>query len=379
MDLLSQSPEVSTRAKFLNAAEVCSLAVKQPTQPFPEDLAQTHRVFELKNRNKVFVNYTATEQKQLSAWYHRIKHVSAEGDELSAEAKRSYSPGDLSIKGFKPDHLGFDPLPIEGILHPKLKPHLGELMSGSLRPLIRLTSSPRFYPWCTIGIIMRSYPPYTNESARGTGFVFGGRVMLTARHLFPRNIKDSFNDGVRYRFVPAYNPKASDQEPFGSAQVVEVRGKATHAGSFLGDGFWGDPSGWDYAACRLDWRIGDVCGGMGVYSFGRSDSYEKPFFHSTGYPEYNKNVPVTEMFAKIRDVDGNNYERELETVNFAAPGWSGGPLFGYLSESGDTRVVGVCSGLEVFDSFLPPYSNCVWAGGRRFVNLAQYTVENWWD
>jgi hypothetical protein len=100
--------------------------------------------------------------------------------------------------------------------------------------------------------------------------------------------------------------------------------------------------------------------------------------NSAGYPSFNDNVPTVEILARIRDVDGSHYERELETKNFAGPGWSGGPLFGYVGFTGDTRFVGVCSGQESFDSFLPPYQQCVWAGGQRFVNLAEWSVQNWW-
>lgn len=350
---------------------------------FPEAEAKAHRLLSPR-RGPIGAtegDLSPLDVKRLAEAYRGAPEPQAEDDGLDDQAmvKVMARSRGLSIPGVRPKHVGFDPLPLNALVHPRLLPHLSALAEGPIRPRIKLTSPVHFYPWCTVGLILRSYPPYTSEYRWASGFMFGGRVMITARHAFPKNIHDTFSGGTRYRFVPGYDAGASVREPYGSAWITTVRGKQSNSGSFLGDGFFGDPTGWDYAACRLDWRIGDLSGAMGVYAFGDGGDYKDRFYSSGGYPTYGNGRPVQEILAKIRDVDGGSWERELETVNFAAPGWSGGPLFGYLDASGDTRVVGVCSGSEWMDSLFPPYNNCVWAGGLRLVNLCNYTVENWWD
>ena len=342
---------------------------------FPEAQAAHYRLLSPQRGRSLPGDLSRIESKRLAAAYRAAPDPVAEADD-AAEVPVEDMPG-LSIPGIRPRHIGFDPHPLAALIHPRLRPHLPELESA-FTARIKLGAPVHFYPWCTVGRIFRSYPPYTSEHGWASGFMFGGRVMITARHAFPKNIHETFSNGARYRFVPGYDAGATVREPYGSAFVTNVRGKEKDSGSFLGDGFFGDPNGWDYAACRLDWRIGDLSGSMGTYSFHNGDDFKNKYYSSTGYPSYAKGRPVQEILAKVRDVDGSTWERELETVNFAAPGWSGGPLFGYLDASGDTRVVGVCSGSEWMDSILPPYNNCVWAGGHRFIALCEYTVQNWW-
>ncbi len=381
----SGNKTASGKETFLTAEQVLNLSPRRAWEVFPDKIAAEHRIFtEGKGLPPASalntpIEYTLADQKRLAEWYRASPEPVAEADGLDLDAKTArgvlQADGkDLSLPGFLPDHLDFHPLPPLALIDPRLRDLIAPHQDAVMSPRIRIDKpSMRVYPWCTIGKVFKSYPPYTSDALVASGFMFGGRVMITARHVFPSNIHDSFAWGARYRFAPGWDGTVVPAEPFGSARVVAVRGKEKDSGIL-----WASVNGSDYAACKLDWRIGDLSGALGVYCFGDSDSYKNRFYNSAGYPDFNNTNPVQELLVQVRDVDGGYRERELETRNFAGPGWSGGPLFGYLNESGDTRVVGVCSGKERFDSFLPPWSNLVFAGGRRFVDLAQYTVDHWW-
>ena len=63
---------------------------------------------------------------------------------------------------------------------------------------------------------------------------------------------------------------------------------------------------------------------------------------------------------------------ELETDFFVTGGWSGGPLWGWMSVG--SHVVGITSGWEV-DGWDPVRS--VIAGGAHLVELTQFGWDNW--
>lgn len=377
-----ERPEVAhdARRTLLTTKEVLAIKPHEAEAPFPEKQAKALRIFDhpeppryMSFRTHDPIIYSKRDQKILSERYRAAPKPVAEGDHFDVKAV-SRDASHRSISGVRPKHLPFDPIPAAALIDPRLRGLVQQLQNGPMTPRIRIDHFPTtIYPWCTVGKIFKAYPPYTSDALYASGFMFGGQVMITARHVFPSDIHDTFDGDARYRFVPGWDGTSSNPEPFGSAMVTMVRGKEKNNGIL-----WDTVNGWDYAICKLDNRVGDISGSMGVCCFKDSDDYKDRFYSSAGYPEFNNGNPVQEILANIRDVDGGYRERELESKNFAGPGWSGGPLFGYVDEFGGSYVVGVCSGKEFFDSLLPPWSNLVFAGGRRFVDLAQYAVDNWW-
>ncbi len=217
-----------------------------------------------------------------------------------------------------------------------------------------------YYPWSCIGRIdVYLGDQFINS---GTGFMVGPNLLMTASHVMPWK----YDGKCTIYFTPAKHP--SHTPPFGSTTVSDWYG-VPH------DGPWdivlqSDAS--DLVICRTHDPIGNVCGWLGTQSFKNHDNYFDYYYSSLGYPDFGDGYPVCEFIATIRDVDGDNNMRELETVNFAGPGWSGGPLFTVIDD--DWRAMGVCHGYEVeFALGIPPWNaNLVFAGGKWMVDLVNY-------
>ena len=219
------------------------------------------------------------------------------------------------------------------------------------------------WPWCTIGRI-----DAWSEGrwvSGGSAFLVGRNLLVTASHCMPWD----HSGNCSIRFIPAHAP--GKVPPFGETWVAEWRGNRR-------DSSWDvvtKADAKDYVVCRLDDPIGDICGWMDVRSFSDHRKYLRSGYMSAGYPSYANGQPVAEMDVRIRDVDGDNDGRELESAHFAGPGWSGGPLFAWFGD--DLRAVGVLHGQEV--EFVFPWyrTNLVFAGGKHLVNLVRYGQANW--
>jgi hypothetical protein len=136
------------------------------------------------------------------------------------------------------------------------------------------------------------------------------------------------------RFVPGYS---NGSEPHGGSYVSKCKGvKNTF-----------NVTGIDYIICRLCEPLGERTGWMGTHWWQKHNGYLKKRWRSSGYPadSFQGQSQMVLSNINLTDVDYHGNEgKELESDIFASPGWSGGPMWGYIG--GAPKVVGVCSGGE---------------------------------
>jgi hypothetical protein len=248
---------------------------------------------------------------------------------------------------------GYRPPWLEGQFFPRLAPH-ATLAPGVVEQLSKE------WPWCTIGALWFGWGGQHPYSSGGTGVMVGRDLVLTASHCVPWNAPAPW----WMAFAPAYREPAKGKngvDPrFGLSRIVAARGAIVGM----------DVNGFDCAICRLALPLGDRCGWMGSRSFGDEDDYYDRTWMSVGYPQSfarrNGQRPAVRFEIGVRDIDSEGQALEIETVNFASYGWSGGPLWGFID--GKTRVIGIASGLENDD--LDPQRS-VFAGGKHMVDLVK--------
>ena len=219
------------------------------------------------------------------------------------------------------------------------------------------------WPWCTIGkVFVGKDDDFANPMTAGSAVLVGPNLLLTASHVAPWGY-----DPWWMRFVPAYR---QGDAPFGQSYVESYRGIRNTD----------DVTGRDYVTCKLYDRLGDTTGWMGSWGSSGDDFYYDGEWISVGYPgdSFGGHVPMVELGIKIDDVDDEGSDgKELEAYPFASPGWSGGPLWGWVHDQ--ARVVGIMSGEETefsfWDFFTVDYH--VSAGGLRMVDLVKYGWANW--
>lgn len=264
------------------------------------------------------------------------------------------------------DHAPFVPKHLDVRTFPRIIPSVE--FRGGLQLLWQQlgSSSVRQYPWSAIGRVMTWGDGRYLGS--GTGFMVGPNLLMTASHCLPWD----YSGNCHIEFTPAAHP--SNPPPFGKTHVTEWYGWPRY-GSSWELVFKADAK--DIAICRTGDPIGNICGWLGTQSFADHDEYYRHWYASVGYPGVANGFPMAELLLRMKDVDGDNDGRELETHNFGSPGWSGGPLFGYIHD--DWRAVGTAHGMETEFRFgIPPWTvNFVFAGGRNLVRLVEYGYRHW--
>ena len=258
---------------------------------------------------------------------------------------------------------GFRPPWLPGEFLPRMAPRETHLPPVPRRgptdapalPLRFIQQPNRAWPWCTVGRVFYGHGTNLAHNNAGTGVLVGRDLLLTASHLAPWGERPG---NWWMHFVPAY----SNGTPYlmGSSYVRSFYGVRNE-----GDG---DVTGLDYVICKLYEPLGDQCGWMGTQSWGNTDAYYSYDWISVGYPEtfFVGELPAVQFAIGIKDIDGDGDGLELETVDFTAHGWSGGPLWNRIN--GDPKVVGVLSGREK-DGLDPRRS--VFAGGHHMVSLVK--------
>lgn len=287
--------------------------------------------------------------------------ILTEAMEISAQAVARAARRPIRTDAYRPQWVGVDYLP-------KIRPHhfrvppirRGRGIRGrpgdiGLKPLMNesLTFS---WPWRTIGKVRTGVASdFTNATVTGTGVLVGPNLMLTASHVAAWG-------GGWMHFTPGFRDGVGDPR-FGSSFVERFRG--IRAG--------GSPTGYDYVICKLQTPIGQNTGWMGTRSFGDEDQYYDGTWFLNGFPGdfMNGQRLAVEFPLDIEDIDNDDPGLELETDFFVTGGWSGGPLWGWIT---DPHVIGITSGWEV-DGYDPIRS--VMAGGRHLVELTQFGWSNW--
>ena len=127
----------------------------------------------------------------------------------------------------------------------------------------------------------------------------------------------------------------------------------------------------DSAILRLFNPLGERVGWMGSYWSSDDEFYTgRESWLAIGYPG-NTPHPSTEFLIPIEDVDESDGGYQLECEPFSSPGWSGGPLWGWIDDQ--PKFVGVLSGNE--DEWGDDHS--IAAGGDNMVGLVKYAWSNW--
>ncbi|KAK1752234.1 hypothetical protein QBC47DRAFT_390060 [Echria macrotheca] len=101
---------------------------------------------------------------------------------------------------------------------------------------------------------------------------------------------------------------------------------------------------------------------------------------SAGYPESVANGEVlvraddiTIESAAVSNTEGN----ETLTLPFAAHGWSGGPLYGVNSASGDAELIGVVSSFRTVSAQGTVVNSAVNSGGPMLAQLIAWARCRW--
>lgn len=215
------------------------------------------------------------------------------------------------------------------------------------------------YPWRAIGkVFVGQNNNFNSPIWTGSGCLVGPNLLLTASHVIPWN-----RPGGWVRFVPAYY---DSNEPYGSSYAEQCRGVV----------FSGKVGQYDYAICSLATPLGYTCGWLGTWYWTNNHAeYINQLWDSVGYPgdSFNAQVPMRESEVKVNNVvdDGTDGE-ELDTVDYAHSGWSGGPTWWYIDNQ--PRAVAVMSGWE---SFSDGTIINVASGGEYMVGLVLWAEQNW--
>lgn len=247
--------------------------------------------------------------------------------------KRQLSEEQLAkqLTGFIPDHLGFNPTPIE--LQKSIKRIRQALDSRRVATTVFGTDNRRAfrdtsYPWSTVGLVQ------TNRGS-GSGVMIGPRHMLTVSHVIDWTAPDGFAaDWVR--FTPSYY---DGNAPFGEAYGMQIYWYVQEDG----DGFIsGNEGNYDYAVVVLDRRIGDTTGWMGARGYVEDWDSLLAWSHM-GYPG-DLNSGQRPTWQGGFQVDGSNAAAQaiLHQAD-VFPGQSGGPVFGFWDGDVGPRVIAVQS------------------------------------
>jgi len=212
------------------------------------------------------------------------------------------------------------------------------------------------WPWCTIGkLLIARGTDLENPTSVASGVLVGPNLMLTASHAAPWD-----SDEWWMRFVPAYRDAV---EPFGSSYVRRFYGVRHDDGDS------------DYVICELYEPLGQMCGWMGSWGSSNDEFYENRGWDSVGYPVnfFGGQRPAVEWNVTPEEADEDDREVRISFSSpFTSPGWSGGPLFGWVNEG--FRVVGISRGTHspVFGS-----DEAIFTGGLHMVDLIRYGLANW--
>lgn len=255
------------------------------------------------------------------------------GDGIKPQARRrDEAELEKMLTSFVPDHLAFNPMPIQRV-KPFRRIRLGaeherRVATTIFSPDNRMVFQDTQYPWSTVGLVE------TNRGS-GSGVVIGPRHLLTVSHVMDWTAPPGFAaDWVR--FTPSY---FDGDAPFGEAYGAHIYWYLQEDG----DGFIsGNEALFDYAVVVLDQRIGELTGWMGARGY--NDDWDSlDVWSHMGYPA-DLNSGQRPIFQGGFQLDGSDDAAQalLHTAD-VFPGQSGGPMFGWWEGDVGPRAVAVQS------------------------------------
>lgn len=216
------------------------------------------------------------------------------------------------------------------------------------------------WPWCTIGKLFVGHgDDFDNFTSQASGVLVGPNLMLTASHAAPWDVDEWW-----MKFVPAYRDGSG---PFGFSYVRQFRG-VRH-----------DDHDSDYVVCELYEPLGQICGWMGSWASSDDEFYEDLGWDSVGYPVdfFGGQRPAVEWNVQPEEADEDDREVAISFESpFTSPGWSGGPLFGWVNDG--FRVVGISRGTTHYDYWIfGSDDDAIFTGGLHMVDLIRFGLANW--
>ncbi len=253
------------------------------------------------------------------------------GEGMKREKRRMDEEIAKYLDGYVPDHLGFNPTPLQKtksvkrIRPPSPEERVATTVFGTDN---RRAFQDTTYPWSTVGLVE------TNRGA-GSGVMIGPRHLLTVSHVIDWTAPPGFAaDWVR--FTPSY---FDGNAPFGEAYGAQIYWYVQEDG----DGFiTGNEGNFDYAVVVLDRRLGETTGWMGARGYD-DDWDDIAAWHHMGYPADLNSGQRPTWQGGFR-VDGT--DAAAQSILHQAdvfPGQSGGPVFGFWDGDVGPRAVAVQS------------------------------------
>jgi hypothetical protein len=326
-------------------------------------------------------------QVALAAALHRpeVEHITERN--LTALAQPLLPPpvnGTLRLASFRPAKLGFARVAER---HDKLDSNdsvfarnsdffnLPAANIAAVEPSDRLGT-----PYISIGKVFRRN---RNGSVAGTctGTLVGSSLLLTASHCVEGMAADSSLD-----FVPGYDGTAHNLPPPLGKRVGVDKCYGLYSDADVDSA---PLAGRDYVVCVLLEPIGLSVGYLGTITWVLNDpkSREKTYlshtWSSAGYPKDRENGQVliradNIAIGHVQAGEAFPGQNVLTTYAYADYGWSGGPLYGLDSATGDAELIGTLSAVhEVTTKGLVMLTSAVHSGGPRLIKLVAWARCEW--
>jgi hypothetical protein len=176
------------------------------------------------------------------------------------------------------------------------------------------------FPWRACGRVV-------TPTGAGAGALVGPRHILTASHLI------QWLPGNNAGWV-LFQPDYYDSDVFPSSYASSIS-SYEQIGTPASESALAE----DFVVCVLNDRLGDQLGGFGTLEY--DDSWDGgSYWNHVGYPTDvgGGSKPAWELFFSIKNSWHPGYfeagrDRDIETFASLTPGDSGGPVFGYWTDS----------------------------------------------